>query len=285
MGGLRCLGFRASGAPYPELISWRTSTEVGATGTCDIGTCSDSENRCWDRNGCDGTETCNLKTGCTRNSDCGPIFKCSAAVPAHAGALCIPNAATANSTQDVNENVLVNHTSLRTGKTKTGDACECSDVASDASLNCAKDVGTSGMWVNDEAGYDKTDFKNYYCGMKRKALVQNEAAVVWRIVPLGHQSESTALCYSKKKCSLAKYENLFVIESKSNGAGSNYECLRFKDGDFSSQANPTLGKVEKGSGFNTANNMCNIDTPGTMSVEEALVAQKGSVWKLIPLQH
>lgn len=277
-GSLRCLGFRASGAPYPELISWKTTTVVDAEGTCDIGTCSGSNNRCWDRNGCNGTETCILQRGCTLNSHCGPISKCSAAAPAHAGALCIPNP-----TQGVNENELVNHTSLRTGKTKTGDACECSDVASSALLNCAKGVGTSGMWVNDGKGYDKTDFENYYCGMKRKALVQNEAAVVWRIVPLGHQSESTALCYSKKKCSLAKYENLFVIESKS--AGSNYECLRFKDGDFSSEANPTLGKVEEGSGFNQANNMCNIDDPPIgMSVEEALVAQKGSVWKLIPLQ-
>jgi len=271
-GGLRCLGFRANGAPYPELIRWETQSDVDSTGTCDIGTCSGSGNRCWDRNGCDGTETCNLITGCITLADCGSISACSAAVPEHAGALCIPNAATVNSTQ------------LRTGKTKTGDACECSDAPTpSATLNCAHGHGTSGMWVNDNAVAYDGNAEDYNCGMESKALVQNEAAVVWRIVPLGHQSESNAKCYSKKKCSLAKYENLFVIESKSNGAGTKYECLRFKDGDFSSEANPTLVKLKE-PGFSNAQNMCNIDTSGTKSVEESLVAQKGSVWKLIPLQ-
>merc|ERR1712166_1411319 len=37
--GYRCLGFRAPGAPYPELISWEEEIVEDARGECDIGQC------------------------------------------------------------------------------------------------------------------------------------------------------------------------------------------------------------------------------------------------------
>jgi len=260
-GGFRCLGFRAPLAPYPELITWETEASTDAEGTCAIGTCIGG-NLCWNDSDC-GSQTdqrC-TPTVCKTNLDCNNNLALGACTANHLNALCL----------------VAENGKMMDGKTCT--TCVRDSVTPQAQLQCAKESSTIGMCSNTAAkGGD--DWQNYFCGLPDVASVKSKKAVVWKIRALGQQpagaNSEGKNCHSAKKCSKAKYKSLFVIESMARG--NNYECLRFKDGDFSNQANPSL---ESGG----SSGMCGTTAVYGTDFEASLIAQKIAVWKLIALEN
>jgi len=283
-GGYRCLGFRAPGAPYPELLTWKESTIFDATGACEVGKCQEGETgatlndgMCWADRHCEGDGNSCVLNKCSNEKECGKNVGLCTTDDTNVGKLC-----------------LLGKTGSAEGETKSGSNCPTCELdhgldkrsgtavvctsgvtgCEEVALACSKKSSTQGMWVNNGAKGSNSPLE-YFCGLADAAKVSEKKAVTWRIRALGQQAAASGSdCHSAKVCSLAKYKSLFVIESHAREFDYplNYECLQFKDGDFSNQANPTLAS-STGSEF-----ACGL-------TEEALIAEKSSVWKLIALEE
>ena len=308
--GYRCLGFRAPGAPYPELISWEEEIVEDARGECDIGQC-DTGNGDVPGKMCTSDANCGemrkgntgkcIKKTCGNVDDCPVPDMCIGAT--NLGSICIKDAEEGHKVGDPltwveapkeqcggTQGSSLNAECV-TGQGLTEAGAQC-DLATDATClkprgRCLKERSTTGMWVNTapKTIWTKTSensWSDYNCGMDSQSVVQTKSAVVWKITALGQVKAGAQICESEKKCSLAKYKGMFVIESKAKN-DKEYECLHFKDGDFSMNANPSLVVLGE-AGYGGSSSKCHI-TVGAETEDQALIAQKGSVWKLLSLDQ
>jgi hypothetical protein len=141
-----------------------------------------------------------------------------------------------------------------------------------------------GMWTNEKPKDASSDWRSYTCGMSSLAQLKASPAVLWNLKPLGQRSSTSELaCHADKKCSEAKYEGLFVFQTKARN-GADYECLHFEDEGLNMYTHPT--RIERGGAnfeYSSPTTLCGIVTEDGMTDEEQLVKNKDAVFKLIPL--
>jgi len=295
--GYQCLGFRAPGAPYPELLSWESRSIADATGTCEIGICEGTTTSCWGDDMCATGTTCLFAT-CTNAAACGAVGTC----PDDATTTCIvgdtvrPCSGTA-CVADAGHEADKKCGGLTSGAVCTSDSdCTaefcmnvlCTDTSVDGCTAtygaCNKGSTTMGMWTNEKPKDASSDWRSYTCGMSSLAQLKASPAVLWNLKPLGQRSSTSELaCHADKKCSEAKYEGLFVFQTKARN-GADYECLHFEDEGLNMYTHPT--RIERGGAnfeYSSPTTLCGIVTEDGMTDEEQLVKNKDAVFKLIPL--
>jgi len=302
--GFQCLGFRAPGAPYPELLNWQSRAIADATGTCEIGTCDGTVDSCFASSDCGSGVDCLFDT-CTNDASCGAVGTCDN----DASTACIVDVSGASAAglyRPCSSGNCVADNGHLDQKKCGGDSAEadcttdadctnmfcqnviCTDTtASDCTATygaCNKGSTLTGMWTNEAPSRPTSDWKTYMCGMNSLAELKSSAAVIWNLKPLGQTSDTANLaCHSKKKCAQAKYEGLFVFQTKARN-NKDYECLHFEDEGLNMYTHPT--RIERGGNnfqYSSPTTLCGIVTEPGQTDEEALVKNKDAVFKLIPL--
>merc|ERR1711966_251355 len=189
--GYQCLGFRAPGAPYPELLSWEPRSIADATGTCEIGICEGTTTSCWDDDMCATGTTCLFAT-CTNSAACGAVGTC----PDDATTTCIvgdpvrPCSGTA-CVADAGHEADKKCGGLTSGAVCTSDSdCTaefcmnvlCTDTSVDGCTAtygaCNKGSTTMGMWTNEKPKDARSDWRSYTCGMSSLAQLLASAAAL-----------------------------------------------------------------------------------------------------------
>jgi len=306
--GYRCLGFRAPGAPYPEMLQWITSIAYNADGQCSYGKCSSSDELCrlpidcqgednecvFDK--CSSSDTCALVGTCELNvletcrvdGDCGDFGACLMD-SGHCGGICsVSGFGCFNDDGCDGGDDVCQHTLCSNGNMCPGAPNRDGSMSDDHSCilshaECDKDQSKTGMWTAEPSPLEVDDYSTYLCGMESVSMLLSNKMVVWNLKPLGQRSSTYTPngCHSEKKCDEQLYDSLFVFRTQARGNGE-YECLHFNDRDLSQYSHPT--RVQKGTGdFQLSSTLCGINTVDGKSDEEMLIEQKNAVFKLIPL--
>jgi len=322
--GQRCLGYATPASPYPQALWWKSRHASTQGGKCGYGVCSkDAKRKCSSNNDCaKRNSVCRLQS-CTRSGGNDGSSLCkryvchktadNTVVAAKAGfSSCYAkgDAACPDGSKCKVGNKCLGGTNA--GKFCANDAA-CPD--SDTSKGYCDDVGACKIGGDMTIGNWRDDAKNKspipsamscaknphqvacFCGKSSKASLMgqapNSAQVVWEVLPLG--------CEKTKEggCSKQKSPGMFVIGMKK--AGGKVECMYFPDMAARLYSNPRrtpkvltqrmrmLDVVGEGKsrfvGWQTNNNLCGLGVAPGKSVDDALLANKAAVFKLIRLDE
>jgi len=300
--GYRCLGFRASGAPYPEMLTWISSVEDDAEGTCNFGTCEESGELCENHVNCGENEAC-IKDTCSADESCTPMGTCEDAPlskcridgdcvsgtcvsdAGHCRGSCTDGSGKCDINSDCGDAVC-EHQLCNAGDTCLGEETSDQHDCIVSRAECIKGSSVSGMWSAAKPEIPADNWKDHLCGMTTVELLLTDRMVVWNLKPLGQFSSTAGLgpCNARSKCDEQLYDRLFLFRTgarKTLDEGQ-YECLHFNDRDMSQFSHPT--RAQQGNGdFQLSGTLCDINILGDKTDEEMLIQNKNAVFKLIPL--